>query len=608
MNDLATASTYAPLTWRTARDLVANQALRAHFQPIVDLKGAEVFGHEALIRGPAGSPLSMPDALFAAAQREGIGIELEVACVRQAVFSWGRAAARGKLFLNMSAAALVHALARRNLKDLLAATISQGVAPSSLVVELTEHERVPDHQALVDAVTALRRAQVAIALDDFGDGRSSLRLWSEVKPEIVKIDKYFIKDLARNGDKLQTWRAMLQLADTFGSQLVAEGIETEEELRLVRDLGVTFGQGWALGRPAVEPVSSLLPGAAKVLASADISVFPELKRAGNSGLTAARLLIEAPTLSPEASHHDAMALFQSDELLHAIAIVADDKPVGLLHRPQFIARYAQPYFKELYGRKPCTLFASLAPLTVELHTGIEELTSVLTSGDQRYLTEGFLITEGGRYCGLGTGEHLVRAVTEARIEAARHANPLTFLPGNIPISDHISRLLASGRDFVAAYADLNHFKPYNDQYGYWRGDEMIKLVARMASAHCDARRDFIGHVGGDDFVILFQSDDWERRCQRIVDGFNDKARELFDPQALAAGGILAEDRHGDMRFHPCTTLCIGAVRVQPGHFNHAEDVASAAAAAKRQAKHAGLGVVVMDAMAALDSAPHGLED
>jgi len=116
----------------------------------------------------------------------------------------------------------------------------------------------------------------------------------------------------------------------------------------------------------------------------------------------------------------------------------------------------------------------------------------------------------------------------------------------------------------------------------------------VLGAQCDPRCDFVGHVGGDDFVILFQSTDWQERCHRIVAIFNEKAKELFDAEALAAGGIHAEDRHGDMRFHPCTTLCIGAVPVQPGRFDHAEDVASAAASAKRQAKRDNLSVVVQD--------------
>jgi diguanylate cyclase (GGDEF)-like protein len=593
MSALAT-STYAPLTWRNVRDLIEHRLLRPHFQPIADLRDGSVYAHEALIRGPAGSAYAMPDALFAAAHREDCAFELEVDCVRRALAAWSKSECSGRLFLNFSAGALVRTLAERSIDDIIASAGAQGVAPSSVVIELTEHEQVRDFDALLSACATLRRHGIGIALDDFGDGRSSLRLWSELKPDVVKIDKYFLKDLARHGDKLQTLRALLQIAETFGSRLVAEGLEGAEELRLARDLGVTYGQGWALGRPAPDPVGALLPEARAVLVSLDIAIFPELKRASNSGYTAARLLIAAPAIRPDMSHDAVYDILRERDALHAVAVVDDDKPVALINRSQFIASYARPYFKELYGSKPCTLFANLAPLAIEMHTGIEELTTVLTSGDQRYLTEGFVITEGGRYRGRGTGQQLVRAVTEARIEAARHANPLTFLPGNIPISDHIARLLASGRDFVAGYADLNHFKPYNDQYGYWRGDEMIRLVARMLISHCDARRDFVGHVGGDDFLVLFQSGDWLERCERIVAAFNAKALELFDPEALALGGIQAEDRHGDMRFHPCTTLCIGAVQVPPGRFAHAEDVASAAAAAKRQAKQANRGVVVLE--------------
>lgn len=82
-----------------------------------------------------------------------------------------------------------------------------------------------------------------------------------------------------------------------------------------------------------------------------------------------------------------------------MAIVEDGCPVGLLNRQQVLDRYTKPYFKELYGRRPCTLFANLTPLLVDMHTGVEELTAILTSEDQRYLADGFIITENGRYRG-----------------------------------------------------------------------------------------------------------------------------------------------------------------------------------------------------------------
>ena len=121
---------------------------------------------------------------------------------------------------------------------------------------------------------------------------------------------------------------------------------------------------------------------------------------------------------------------------------------------------------------------------------------------------------------------------------------------------------------------------------------MIRLVARTLVSRCDQRRDFIGHVGGDDFVVLFQSDDWMDRCEAIVAMFNEKARSLFDDDALERGGIDAEDRHGVMRFFEFTTLSIGAVPVSPGTFSRAEQVASAAARAKHKAKTQRVGVAI----------------
>lgn len=581
----------APLRVQT---LINEDLLSTMFQPVAQLDSGLIYGYEALVRGPVGSALEYPDALFAAGRREGLTVELEMRCALQALKDWSGQKLAGKLLINMSASALASAVAQDQGQGGLTICEALGLRATDIVIELTEHERVADIDSLRRAISYLRRQGVGIALDDFGDGRSSLRLWSEIQPDLVKIDKYFTHDLPAHAEKLQTFRALLQLAETFGAQLVAEGIENAEELRVLRDLGVAYGQGWFLGRPCREGQREVLAAARDVLASNDIAVLPELKRASSNGVTAERLMMEAVTVDEETTHEQLFRLFNEHEQLHAVAVLnAQQQPVALVDRSQFINRWAKPFFNDLYGRRACTLFANPTPLIVDADTGIEALTTVLTSADQRYLREGFIITRAGRYLGLGTGEQLVRSVTEARIEAARHANPLTFLPGNIPISQHIGRLISSGREFVAAYADLNHFKPFNDEYGYWRGDEMIRLVARVASTHCDSQRDFLGHVGGDDFVILFQSDDWEHRCEQIVERFNDLARNLFDAAALEAGGIMAEDRHGDLRFHPCTTLSIGAVRISPGSLQRAEEVATAAATAKRHAKHEQLSIYVM---------------
>lgn len=578
--------------------LLESHALSAHFQPIVNLREARLHGYEALIRGPRGTALAMPDALFDAALRSGLLLTLEFECVRASLQTWVERRMSGKLFVNLSADALTSAVGGNRLESGLELLRQAGVPVSALVLELTEHERVGELEALRQATELLRLQGVQIALDDFGDGRSSLRLWSELRPDYVKIDKYFTRGVADDANKLQTYRAMMQIAETFGAELVAEGIETAADLRVVRDLGVRFGQGWQLGYPQAEPLGELTREVLEVLRGRDIAVLPELRRAAHRRVTAAQLLQHAPVVAPSATHDELYRVISNDAELRAIAVVEDGRPLALIDCQQFINHYARPFFREVYGRRNCMLHANPEPLIVELHTGMEYLTSVLIASDQRYLREGFIITENGLYRGVGTGAALVKAVTEARIDAARHANPLTFLPGNIPIAEHIERLLQSGGDFAAGYADLNRFKPYNDHYGYWRGDEMIRLAARVISKHVDRERDFVGHIGGDDFIIVFQSPDWRERCERMVAEFNTRALEMFDPEARAAGGIYSEDRQGEMRFHSFTTLSVGVACVAGGTYPSAEEVSAAAAMAKRLAKQETQGCYVLRGRAA----------
>lgn len=577
--------------------LIQDDALYSVFQPIADLKDGAIHAHEALIRGPQGTPLHAPDALLHAAQAEGLLHELEVFCVLTALRRWGALKQPGRIFLNISANALVKMVQLRGTGCLAKCARDLGVLPRMVVLEITEHERVADMNELADVVRELHADGLSLALDDFGDGRSSLRLWSQIKPDVVKIDKYFSRDISSNADNLKTIQALLQIAEIFGTSLVAEGIENEDDLRVLRDLGLAYGQGYFIGRPSTEVLSSIQYKAIQVLHDSRVAVMPEQQQVSRLGHLRNLTLIHAPCVAPVTTNNDVAAIFLARPELHAMAIVVDNRPVAIINRQEFMNHYATLYFREVFGKKSCTLYANHSPRLIERDHDIDELVGILTSQDQRYLSDGFIVTENGRYIGLGTGDQLVRSVTEVRLEAARHANPLTFLPGNIPISLHIKRLLDNGSEFVACYLDMNNFKPFNDHFGYWRGDEMIRLLAKLAVVHCDPQRDFVGHVGGDDFLILFQSDDWQRRSELIVSEFAHRAKDLFDEASRLCGGIQAEDRHGVMRFFPFTTLSVGAVHIGSREYRDAEEVATQAALAKHEAKMAGTGLYIRGAPA-----------
>jgi EAL domain-containing protein (putative c-di-GMP-specific phosphodiesterase class I) len=198
-------------------------------------------------------PLQSPDALLKAAKKEYLLLDFEIACISSALRQWSTLKEPGRLFLNLSASALLGMFQSRSMESLLESLKKFEIQPRMLVIEITEHEHVSDIGQLGTVVQQIHAMGAMLALDDFGDGRSSLRLWSELQPDIVKIDKYFTADLSRHAKKVQTLRALMQIAEVFGTVLVAEGIETDDDLRVVRDLGIGLGQGYFMGRPNPMP-------------------------------------------------------------------------------------------------------------------------------------------------------------------------------------------------------------------------------------------------------------------------------------------------------------------------------------------------------------------
>lgn len=583
MSDLASAAnvmTSSPLPLPAG---IAPEMLRTVFQPIFRLSTTEVLGYEALLRGPVGSAMESPAALFAAASDTASTIALETTAARLAIANFSAMRLPGKLFLNFSAQGV-----RQLLQDharLLHAIADHDLHSSRIVIELTEQTPIDDLASFAEALSVARDFGLQCALDDFGTGNANLNLLIELTPDFIKLDKYFLRDIAKHPAKLDIARTLQQTLKGSATSIIAEGLETEDELGVVRDLGIRFGQGFFLARPQDKPASDMSSQAARVLQSSQIAVFPQAVRVGWRAITASKLLRVAPTLPLRCSNDDVLHLFNRHPDLHAVALLdEDERPLALIARRAFIDRYAMPYHRELYGKKPALAFANRQPVLVEKSASLEDMSALLMSEDQRYLTDGFIITEHGRYLGLGTGEELVRTVTEIRIEAARYANPLTFLPGNIPLNLHIERLLEANAEFYACYVDLNHFKPFNDQYGYWQGDEMLKMAAALLATACEPTRDFLGHVGGDDFLILFQSADWQARITQAMTAFNANALAMYTPADRAAGGIHAEDRKGLPAFFRFVTMAVGALHVHPGAARNSDDIGTAAALAKRRAK------------------------
>ncbi|MFQ6332487.1 GGDEF domain-containing protein [Methylophilus sp. 3sh_L] len=563
--------------------ILAQKNLLPLFQPIIDIKQAQVFAHEALIRGPLESKLHSPIALLNAASVCGREMEME-SLARDVIFAeYRRASHAMPLFVNFSPDALL--LSDGDWCFGLAQLEKYQLAASDIVIEITESSTIRDYAELKEAVTKLKALGFKIALDDLGEGTSSLRLWSELSPHYVKIDKHFIANIHNDPIKLEFVRGIQKIAAESNTLTIAEGIETKDELAVIKDLKIDFAQGYLLGRPFPKFQSTLTEEVSHLLNKNIIRLFADQQTMVSKQATVSGLTSYQVAALPEMTNEEVYDWFHHDSSLNSIPVTDHKgKPLGLISRYDTIDRFARRYQKELHGKKSCTTFMDTQCLIVQKDMNILALSELILQADPKYLLNGFMIADGERYVGMGSGHALLREVTNMQIHAARYANPLTLLPGNVPINAHIDKLLERRIDFVACYCDLDHFKPFNDAYGYRRGDEVIQFVGRMLSGMVNPEHDFVGHIGGDDFVIVFQNEDWERVCRDILDTVGKVMPDFYDLKDVQSGGIHIEDRLGNEHFFPFGSLSIGAVRVSAELFASHHEVAGAMSHAKKQAK------------------------
>ena len=231
--------------------VAASGALKSVFQPIFDLRTGRPRGYEALSRPMPGSGFTDATDLFTAAEAFGRTVELDLASLTTSIAAFAQLALPASLTLNISPRSLesdqfsVHGLVKMLQRH--------GVDPARVVLELTEREAVEDMDRLIRAVEACRAAGMRVAADDVGAGNAGLRLLSQIRFDIVKIDLSLIHGGTVRATSHEVVQTLKDLADRWGALVIAEGIETAEQLEFVRSLGIRAGQGYLLGMPAERP-------------------------------------------------------------------------------------------------------------------------------------------------------------------------------------------------------------------------------------------------------------------------------------------------------------------------------------------------------------------
>ncbi|EFL50115.1 diguanylate cyclase/phosphodiesterase [Solidesulfovibrio fructosivorans JJ]] len=540
---------------REFREILELRRVRAVFQPIVNLRAGSVFAWEALARGPRDSTLESPAMLFDVAEEAGAIFALEKICREAAIRGFAKREPGAKLFCNVHPRTLLDPQftpgETRRLLD------KYGMEPHDVVLEITERHSVKDFNLFHRTLAHYRDAGYGVAVDDVGTGYSGLVSIAEIQPDFMKIDMSLVRGIDANPVKRALMETLLTFSEKVGCRIVAEGIETEAELACLIRLGAHFGQGFFLGRPAETP--------------ALLDEGPRLAIVRGANMAADGLKCSSPIndlaerpqqVGRSATIGEVKQFFDENESVHTVVVTQAGRPEGLIMSQHLDKLLSSQYGLSLFLRRDVGRIMDPSPLAVEWDTPVEVAAQAAMARDRDKLYDPILVTCRGRLSGLVSVQKILDALASVQVEMAKGANPLTGLPGNVAIEREIARRAAAGRATCFIYADLDNFKVFNDVYGFKDGDKAILLTARiLGEALCahGGQDDFLGHVGGDDFVILCDGPAAEPICRAVAQSFAAASSALYTAEDRERGYIEGQGRDGRVGRFDLLTISMGVI-------------------------------------------------
>ncbi len=588
--------------------LLDTNGLTSWFQPIFSRQNGEIYGYEALARVRDGAAPQLDiSKLFLKAQAEGIIASLDMQCRENAFCRAGELGLLQKnayLYVNICPGTLIHPDHRGGVTDQLAEDC--GIPRERIVLEVTEQEAIKNYDLFQRSINHYRKRGYKIAIDDFGVGYGGLKMLSIVQPDYVKIDRHFIDELDRFPFKYNLVDAMATVCHKLGITVIAEGIERQEELDIVSRFGIDLFQGYYLERPGpgLSDRCIEIPGKRMDAYECTDSLV--------SSCVIGSICKYVEPLAPADSVMAAFKRFHDVNSLQGIPVVAEERVVGMLPRMRFLEQHLiGPHGFGYALAQHRTIKDVLEPdfLLVEATTPVEEVVRLIQGRRGVSLYDDLCVSKNGKYQGSVAIHDLLDAITQKSIQLAKGASPLTGLPGNEFIQRTVARLIEQRVTFDVCYLDIDDFKPYNDYYGFEKGDMVIKGIAKLIAdvvqpgGNNDQFR-FVGHIGGDDFIVISRPHSSMQLCQQIIDGLKLLLPQFHGEQEFANGGYSATDRQGQLRCFSLLSLSIGIVSTEDCAVSSYGEVAFLASEVKRAAKkQKGSAIVSNRRMAAQSELP-----
>lgn len=554
------------------------------YQPIVSLTDGSIIGYEALTRGMKGSLLERPDEMFATARKYNMVWELELLCRVKAVQSAYNLPSDKKLFLNVDPGVIKDEHFRKGFtRDFL---LKHNIDPSSIIFEITEKTAVEDYKAFRLLLENYVEQGYKIAIDDTGSGYSGLKLLAETHPQYIKIDMDLIRNIDKDSFKQELLTSFLSFSKVTNIKLIAEGIETVDEMNMLINIGVPYGQGYYLERPKPQFVE--IPDRIKnqITASYGRKFSRYLKNSETEII--GNIVRHDRTVSPDTLCRDVSHILEDNSLQGIVVADEDEVPLGLVMKSKLNERLATQFGVAVYMNRPVNLVMDTNPLTVDCHDSLATVSRAAMARKEQNLYDYIIITEGNRHRGIVTVKNLLEHTTNLELNYARHLSPLTGLPGNILIEEEVKNLINMSVGFTVLYIDLDNFKAYNDTYGFENGDRVIQFTGKLIKDNLERispDTHFLGHIGGDDFIVFIYSyENIDEICSKIINDFDNRIADYYGEQDRVNGYITALNRHGAIEQFPVMSISIAVITNEDKQLRNFHQISEFAAQVKRRCK------------------------
>lgn len=573
------------------RGLLDSLRFNVVYQPIVSFRSGSVLGWEALTRGPQDSYFRSPDIIFSFAEEVGLLYPLEKVCRQIAVNRLEELGPDQKLFINIHPRTISDPNFVQG--ETLKLIREVGLKPRNIVFEITERHSINDFSCFNKTLEHYRSQGFLVAVDDAGSGFSCLQSIAEIRPDFIKIDMSLIRGIHTNPVKRALLETFVTFAEKIGCCIIAEGIEEEGELNIIANMGVHYGQGYFLGRPEYPKLSLGEEISMKILRL----VSNGRNRVWKQAFPVGDITESAVTVTKNKPVREVKKIFDENELLSGVIVLEDGMPRGLVMRHHLYRYLGMQYGVPLYYERPIASIMDRFPLIVDEDTPLETVSQVAMNRDKLKLYDYIIITKDQLFKGVVSVQTILDTMTRIRLEMARGANPLTGLPGNIAIEQELLRRVSEGVPFSVIYMDLDYFKSYNDKYGFESGDRVILFTSRLLNGilrKYGGEKDFLGHIGGDDFIVISEKERTDALCKRIIKYFDRLIKSFYAPEDQKEGRIFGYDREGREKWFPFISISMAVIECGEGEMVDFKTISEKSAQLKRFAKSIPGSVYVRD--------------